>query len=162
MKKLSVLLMMSMLSCGLLFTGCGDKEPEETTTTVEADADEDEDDAEEETEEASGAEEVIDDVATALQADGRDYGQTFELTTDDVMQSAFFDMNINSIRLTKELEDYAIYCVATDFFGMWQQLKELQIENENFEIKVAIASIRKYCKFTNRINTAFIFFIPFL
>ena len=24
-------------------------------------------------------------------------------------------------------------------------------ENENFEIKVAIASIRKYCKFTNRI-----------
>ena len=113
-KKLSVLLMMSMLSCGLLFTGCGDKEPEETTTTVEADADEDEDDAdaededdaEEETEEASGAEEVIDDVATALQADGRDYGQTFELTTDDVMQSAFFDMNINSIRLTKELEDY--------------------------------------------------------
>ena len=24
-------------------------------------------------------------------------------------------------------------------------------ENENFEIKVAVASIRKYCKFTNRI-----------
>ena len=24
-------------------------------------------------------------------------------------------------------------------------------ENENFEIKVAIGSIRKYCKFTNRI-----------
>ena len=24
-------------------------------------------------------------------------------------------------------------------------------ENENFEIKVAISSIRKYCKFTNRI-----------
>ena len=27
-------------------------------------------------------------------------------------------------------------------------------ENENFEIKVAIASIRKYCKFTNRIIIA--------
>ena len=40
------------------------------------------------------------------QADGRDYGETYELTTEDVMHSAFFDMNINSIRLTKELEDY--------------------------------------------------------
>ena len=45
MKKLSVLLMMSMLSCGLLFAGCGDKENEETTTGVETDVDvEDEDD----------------------------------------------------------------------------------------------------------------------
>ena len=110
MKKLSVLLMMAMLSCGLLFTGCGDKETEETTTTVESDADADEEDADEEDadveEEESVADEVIDDVATAMQADGRDYGETFELTTDDVMESAFFDMNINSIRLTKELEDY--------------------------------------------------------
>lgn len=105
MKKLSVLLMMAMLSCGLLFTGCGDKETEETTTTVESDADADEEDADVE-EEESVADEVIDDVATAMQADGRDYGETFELTTDDVMESAFFDMNINSIRLTKELEDY--------------------------------------------------------
>lgn len=39
----------------------------------------------------------------------------------------------------KELEDYAIYCVANDFFGMWQQLKELQIEDDRIKFGAEIA-----------------------
>ena len=75
MKKLSVLLMMSMLSCGLLFAGCGDKENEETTTGVETNVDvddeddeDDEDDVDVEEEDAEDEEEEssVDDILMTL------------------------------------------------------------------------------------------------
>ena len=41
--------------------------------------------------------------------------------------------------------------MATEKHDIVIPLGVKSFENENFEIKVAIASIRKYCKFTNRI-----------
>lgn len=100
MKKLLVMLMVGMLSCGMLLTGCGGSE-EEQEPTVEAGAD-----VEEEEEEAGAVEEVVNDVATAIQADGREYGQTYTLAQTDVMTTAFFQMQINSVETCDELEGY--------------------------------------------------------
>lgn len=99
MKKLLVMLMVATLSCGMLFTGCGGSE-EEQDTTVEAGAE-----AEEE-EEAGVVEEVVNDVAIAIQADGREYGQTYTLAQTDVMTTAFFQFEINSVETYDELENY--------------------------------------------------------
>lgn len=101
MKKLLVMMMVATLSCGMLFAGCGGSE-EEQDSTVEADAETDADVEEE----AGVVEEVVDDVALAIQADGREYGKTYTLAQTDVMTTAFFQMKINSVNVVEELEEY--------------------------------------------------------
>lgn len=100
MKKILVLLMVASLSCGMLFTGCGGNE-EEQQTNVEVQEEE-----KDEEEEAGVVEEAVNDVALAIQADGREYGMTYNLSQTDVMTTAFFQLAINSVNVVDELEGY--------------------------------------------------------
>ena len=43
---------------------------------------------------------------TAIQAQGRDYGQNIELAEGDTMSTAFFDMTVNSASLASEIDGY--------------------------------------------------------
>ena len=49
---------------------------------------------------------TIKDAATAIQSQGREYGQTYELNAGDTMSTAFFDFTINSAKLVSEIEDF--------------------------------------------------------
>lgn len=44
--------------------------------------------------------------ATAIQAQGREYGETYDLAEGETMSTAFFDMKVNSAQLVSEIEDY--------------------------------------------------------
>ncbi len=46
------------------------------------------------------------DAATAIQAQGREYGETFELNDGDTMSTAFFDMTVNSAKIASEIDGY--------------------------------------------------------
>lgn len=47
-----------------------------------------------------------DDAATAVQSQGRDYGETYNLSEGDTMSTAFFDMTVNSATLQSEIDGY--------------------------------------------------------
>lgn len=49
---------------------------------------------------------VANNAATAIQAQGREYGKTFELNEGDVMSTAFFDMVVNSAEIVDEIDGY--------------------------------------------------------
>ncbi|HIY62972.1 MAG TPA: DUF4352 domain-containing protein [Candidatus Mediterraneibacter stercoripullorum] len=46
------------------------------------------------------------DAATAIQSQGREYGETFELNEGDTMSTAFFDMAVNSAEMVSEIDGY--------------------------------------------------------
>lgn len=53
-----------------------------------------------------GASQVVDNVATELKSEGREYGQAYELKQNETMSTAFFDLKINSVEEFDELEGY--------------------------------------------------------
>lgn len=53
--------------------------------------------------------------ATVIQAQGREYGQTIELSEGDIMSTAFFDMTVNSAQFLPEIDGY-IPAEETDQF----------------------------------------------
>lgn len=48
-----------------------------------------------------------DDIIDTLQADGREYGQTYNFTEDEIAKTAFFSFYINTVTQSKELEDFS-------------------------------------------------------
>ena len=55
------------------------------------------------------------DAMNAVQAQGRDYGQTIELEAGDTMSTAFFDMTVNSATYASEIDGY-VPSSDTDIF----------------------------------------------
>lgn len=45
-------------------------------------------------------------VGTAIQAQGREYGKTYELEEGEIIETAFFSCKINSAKYAEEVEDY--------------------------------------------------------
>lgn len=80
MKKLAVLLLAACLALG--GTGCG-KGVSETVSGL------------------------VEDAGTALQADGREYGQTYTFGSGELVKTAFFNFQVNEVSTAAEIEGYA-------------------------------------------------------
>lgn len=49
---------------------------------------------------------AVSEVGTAIQAEGRGYGKTYELKQDETMKTAFFDLTVNSVTTAETFEDF--------------------------------------------------------
>ena len=117
MKKMYAAILIAALTCGTLFAGCGSKPTEDVQSQdVEsaggadngADAGAASDNNGGSSDNGSANDNnFMDNLSNALQADGREYGQTYQLTQNDVMHSAFFDLKVNKVQTTDDLEDYS-------------------------------------------------------
>ena len=121
MKRVYVTMLAGAIAFGTLFAGCGDNTSDAQSSDVEntdadagagdaagsdadTDADADADAGTEADEEEGGS--LLDDFSNAMQADGRNYGQTYHISQSDVMESAFFDLKVNSVSAEDSLEGY--------------------------------------------------------
>lgn len=86
MKFKKLIFMFLTVSCAAAFSACGNG----TEGTSAADTIKD----------------AVNDVSTAAQSNGRDYGETIELAQTDVMESAFFNCTVNSAELVGEIDGY--------------------------------------------------------
>lgn len=49
---------------------------------------------------------TVKDAATAIQSQGREYGQTYELKAGDTMSTAFFDLTVNSAKFASDIDGF--------------------------------------------------------
>lgn len=53
-----------------------------------------------------GIQQKIKGIATDLKADGREYGQEFTFSQNDTVETAFFNVKINSVKTLREIEGF--------------------------------------------------------
>ena len=118
MKKMYVVMLAAMLTFSALFAGCGSNKTEDVQSSNVENSDDGNSNAD--AQDAADAQDsgnssssndgssILDNLSTAMQAGGRDYGQTYDLTQNDVMHSVFFDLKVNSVATAIDLEDYTL------------------------------------------------------
>lgn len=49
---------------------------------------------------------LVEDAGTAIQADGREYGQTYTFESGELVETAFFNFQVNEVSTAAEIEGY--------------------------------------------------------
>ena len=152
MKKTYVAILVAALALSTLFAGCGSDKAEDTQSSNMENSDNEDSNADtQETADAQGTAGVqdygsyngsssyTDDVSNALQAGGRDYGQTHQLTQDDVMRSEFFNLKVNSVAAADDLEgwmpkeeDYMLLVINVSITNTFTQ--DIPMTNSDFPV----------------------------
>ena len=66
---------------------------------------------------------LVEDAGTAIQADGREYGQTYTFESGELVETAFFNFQVNEVSTAAEIEGY----VRMKRINFWLSTLQLKI-----------------------------------